>query len=163
MSIPIQLSKLAVLLNKEDHQFFAKLESTYRQQFRPSNAVELTLFNQLVLAAWNIERTHRLEANLTLESDPLLDQSQSILLARIANYRLRAERTFHKCLKELRNLLAKPILQNEPNRLRYKLVYYHPPAKKRAKNGRNVLCPCGSTKKYEVCCLNKDLAPPKAA
>lgn len=163
MSTSVQLSKLAVLLTKEDHQSFAKLECNYRKQFQPNNAVELTLFTQLVLAAWNIDRTHRLEANLTPESDPLLDQAQSTLLARIANYRLRAERTLHKCLKELRSLAAKPISQNEPNRLRYKLVYHHPPATPRPKLGRNTPCPCGSGNKFKVCCLRKELEPSKAA
>lgn len=68
------------------------------KQIQPASAIAHTLFNQLVLAAWNMERTQRLEASLRLQSDPLLDQAQSPVLARITTCRLRAERTFHKYL-----------------------------------------------------------------
>lgn len=94
MSSTAKLSMSAVLLSKSDHQAFAKLESTYHKQIQPASAIALTLFNQLVLAAWNMERTQRLEATLSLQSDPLLDLTHTPVLARIATCRLRAERTF---------------------------------------------------------------------
>ena len=162
MSSTAKLSMSAVLLSKSDHQAFAKLESTNENQIQPASATALTFFNQLVLAAWNMERTQRLEATLSLQSDPLLDLTHTPVLARIATCRLRAERTFYKCLKELRILSAKPFLQNEPNRLRYKLVYYDPPASTAPKIGPNSPCPCASGKQFKFCCLTTKNDPPKA-
>ena len=51
--------------------------------------------------------------------DPLLSDENEKVLGRIATYRMRAERTFHKCLKELQTYqAAHPIdeilFQNEP-------------------------------------------------
>lgn len=48
-------SKHAVLLN--DHRQFESLRNSCVYQFSPTNIVEVALLDQLVLAAWNIERT----------------------------------------------------------------------------------------------------------
>ena len=95
-------AKQAVLLTPEDHADFQALDSAYAYELRPYSPVERTLFSQVVLAAWNIERAKRLEAQLaaTLGIDPLLSEDET--LSRITAARNRAERTFHKCLKELR-------------------------------------------------------------
>ncbi len=76
------------------------------------------MLDQLVLAAWNIERANRLEAELatTAGIDPLLSETNSKTLDRIYAFRTRAERTFHKCHKELRALKAPPRLQPKPAR-----------------------------------------------
>ena len=112
-------AKQAVLLTEADHQEFQALVSAYEYELSPGTAVERTFFTQLVLACWNIQRANSLEAELaTAEGvDPLLSENKTF--HRIAAARNRAERTFHKSLKELRAAQAaqhpaKPIVKNEP-------------------------------------------------
>ena len=148
-------SKHAVLLNENEHRQFESLRNSYVGQFNPTNIVEVALLDQLVLAAWNIERTNRLEAELGNAEgiDPLLSDANAKTLDRITNYRMRAERTFHKCHKELRSLTAqkKPIaiVRNEPK-------YINTCARPEPKVGRNESCPCNSGRKYKQCCLRNE-------
>ena len=87
----------------------------------PPPPIERTLFDMLVLSAWNIQRANRLEAAMANNgTDPLLSGEQNAKqLDRINIYRMRAERTFHKSHKELRAVIAaRPpltvVVKNEP-------------------------------------------------
>ena len=165
-------SKHAVLLNEEEHRQFESLRNSYVYAFNPANIVEVALLDQLVLAAWNIERANRLEAELatTAGIDPLLSETNSKTLDRIFAFRTRAERTFHKCHKELRGLKAPPrrqakaaaqlIRRNEPKFVNPATQTCVPPA---AKVGRNEPCPCKSGRKYKVCCLRNEANPLESA
>ena len=112
-------AKQAVLLTPEDHQAFEALTVAFRFELHPAGPVERALYTQILLAAWNIERANRLEASLAADgSDPLLSGEHTKTLDRIATHRLRAERTFHKCLKEIQayqaaHPLDEPVLRNE--------------------------------------------------
>ena len=92
----------AVLLNDEERTQFESLRNSYVYALNPTNIVEVALLDLLVLAAWNIERTNRLEAELANSEgmDPLLSETNAKTLDRIWAYRASAERTFHKCHKE---------------------------------------------------------------
>ena len=151
-------AKQAVLLTEKDHAEFATLESAYAYELRPYTPVEQTLFAQVVLAAWNIQRANRLESELAtkLGVDPLLSDDPA--LKRIAAARNRAERNFHKCLKDLRasqqgrpNPPAKS--QNKPN---YITGGPAPYLQAQPKIGRNEQCPCQSGRKYKHCCLENE-------
>ena len=65
------------------------------EELRPYTTSKQTQFKQAILAAWNIDHSHRLEA------DPLLDETAYKTLARIEAYRLRAECLFHRNLTEI--------------------------------------------------------------
>ena len=116
---PSIYAQQAVLITPEDHQAFDALVTAFRLELHPAGPVERALYSEIVLAAWNIERTNRLEAALASDGiDPLLSDENEKPLARIATYRMRAERTFHKCLKELQayqaaHPLEEPVLQNK--------------------------------------------------
>ena len=125
----------------------------------------MTIFKQLILAAWNIDRCHRLESELsaTSEIDPLLDESLSKTIARIETYRMRAERNFYKALKELKanrpsgkfqERAPATFEQNEPKYIQvpFRAPYIRPTPKV----GRNEPCPCASGKKYKQCCLENE-------
>ena len=163
-------SKQAVLLSAEDHQAFDALSTAFRLELHPTGPVERAIFSQIVLAAWNIERTNRLEAALAASGgiDPLLHDANAKTLDRIAIFRMRAERTFHKCLKELQlfqsaHPLDEPVAQNEAkNKMKnepkvlefsFKREPYVRPA---AKIDRNETCPCHSGRKYKNCCLRNE-------
>ena len=113
-------AKQAVLLTEEDHQAFEALTVAFRFELHPAGPVERALYTQIVVAAWNIERANHLEAAFAVDGiDPLLSEANAKTLDRIATYRMRAERTFHKCLKEIQAYQAahpmdEPILRNEP-------------------------------------------------
>ena len=167
-------AKQAVLLTEEDHQAFENLTVAFRFELHPAGPVERALYTQIVLAAWNIERANRLEAAFAADGiDPLLSDSHEKTLNRIATYRMRAERTFHKCLKELQayqaaHPLDEPVLRNEPNpelkseaKLIQQKITEHkfsrtPYVRPAPKVGRNELCLCKSGRKYKNCCLRNE-------
>ena len=146
----------AVIRSAEEQTQFDALEAAYQYELRPYTPTELTLFTQLVLAAWNIGRCQRLEAGLSeaTEVDPLLDEAASKTLARIEIYRGRAERLFHRNLKLLKAIPAtRPIVQNKAKIECTTDDYGNAHSNK---IGRNQPCPCRSGQKYKFCCLNKD-------
>ena len=160
-----------VIRTPEEQTQFDELSATLLEELRPYTPTEQTQFKQLVLAAWNIDRCHRLEAGLstTTATDPLLDESASKTLARIESYRTRAERLFHKSLKTL-TAAPKPKRkpsysarqQNEPNRYTSN-PNGAPYIRDNPQVGRNEPCPCGSTKKYKQCCLQNEANSGQAA
>ena len=158
-------SRHAVLLNEEEHRQFESLRNSYVYAFNPANIVEVALLDQLVLAAWNIERANHLEAEMANVAgiDPLLSETNSKTLDRIYMFRARAERTFHKCHKELRAFKApsRPQAKSAPQSIQRNEPKYVDPATQTcvpsaAKVGRNEPCPCKSGRKYKVCCLRNE-------
>ena len=154
-------AKQAVLLTAEDQQEFATLTAAYEYELRPYTPVERTIFAQLVLAAWNVQRANRLEAALAITEgvDPLLSENKTF--QRIAAARVRAERTFNKSLKELRATPAtgtqqKSTTKNEP---RYMSISNGPNLRTIPKTGRNEPCPCKSGRKFKQCCLQNEANP----
>ena len=144
-----------VIRTPEEQTQFDALESAYQYELHPNAPSEQTLFKQLVLAAWNIDRCHRLESDLadSTEIDPLLDDTAYKTLARIESYRARAERLFHRNLKILKAIpTTRPIQQNKP-------IFEIPKRPNGSlisqKVGRNEPCPCQSGKKHKFCCLNQ--------
>ncbi len=144
-----------VIRSADELAAFNALESAYQYELHPYTPTEQTLFKQLVLASWNIDRCHRLEAELaeSTPTDPLIDETTYKFLARIESYRTRAERLFHRNLKQLKAIPStRPIPQNKPKpepQTEPKLIQLT------RKIGRNDQCPCKSGKKYKFCCLNK--------
>lgn len=146
----------AVLLTDDDRQEFAALESAYACELNPSTPVQQTLFSLLVLAAWNIQRANRLEAALAAAEgiDPLLSESNQKTLASIATARMRAERTFHKSLKEFQ--ATKQFVKNEANFL---ATRNDPSVHPTPKIDWNEPCPCQSGRKFKQCCLENGANP----
>ena len=93
-----------VIRSEEERTQFETLTAKFEHEVRPAGQSEMTIFKQLILAAWNIDRCHRLESDLssTSDVDPLLDESLSKTIARIETYRMRAERNFYKALSALK-------------------------------------------------------------
>ena len=152
-----------VIRSEEERSQFEALASSLQAEIRPTTTVDMVLFKQLIHAAWNIDRCHRLEAELNSDSetDPLLDETLAKAVTRIESYRTHAERTFHKALKELTasniaKKAANAITQETEAQNKAKYFAYYPRtyARTTPKVGRNEQCPCNSGKKYKHCCLN---------
>ena len=73
-------AKQAVLLTDDDHFHFECICETFEFDLQPKTTVQHTLFNQIVLAAWNIQRSNYVEAQLAITEgmDPLLSTSKII-------------------------------------------------------------------------------------
>ncbi len=143
-----------VIRTPEEQTQFDEMSVAFLEELRPYTPSEQTQFKQLVLAAWNIDRCHRLEAELALTTgiDPLIDETQSKTLARIEAYRLRAERLFHRNLKELKTLdKNRYIPQIKPN---FPTPIYFSGPRTTPKIGRNEPCPCKSGRKFKFCCID---------
>ncbi len=82
-------------IKPEDREEFDEMLSGYQTQINPIGAIEQTLFDEIVTAAWNLRRIRALECSLDL-LDPQYE--------RLARHKTRIERTFHRTLKELKIL-----------------------------------------------------------
>jgi len=102
-----------VFVAPEDQHEYEQLVASLSGELQPQGALEGSVFQQIVHAAWNLARIRRLEASLpTSQPDPLLDDALDKTLARLARYHARAERTFFRCLKELRALQTERVLRD---------------------------------------------------
>ena len=159
------ISQQAVLLTPEDHLTFNGLMTSFLEELEPLGPIENSLCTQIILAAWNLERANRLEVALATanSSDPLL-ATETKTLDRIATFRVRAERTFHKSLKELQAYQsaqsphkqneAKSKMQNKPNLQKLNSKPLQTTATQQA--DRDELCPCHSGQKFKNCCLRNE-------
>ena len=144
-----------VIRTPDEQTQFDEMSTAFMEELRPYTPSEQSQFKQLILAAWNIDRCHRLESELadSIGIDPLLDDTASKTLARIETYRLRAERLFHRNLKELKAIPPnRHIPQNKPispTPIQSSIV------RSTWKVGRNEPCPCKSGRKYKYCCIDK--------
>lgn len=99
------LTSQFLVIREDERETFDQFEQGLRDELRPEGALESFTFDQIVHAAWNMQRCSRLEADLFVNGlDPLLDESSGKTLDRIHRYRAQAERSYHRQLKELRIL-----------------------------------------------------------
>src|SRR5438309_1875500 len=86
-------------------QEFDDLRETLLNQMNPTEGIEMFTFNMLLHAAWNIERCRQIEATL---DDPFGPEAD-----RIARYAARAERSYYRAIKELRQLQSERLYRTE--------------------------------------------------
>ena len=94
----------------EEVNEFAELFRGYSQQYEPAGAVQITVFDNLVHAAWELVRCRRLEAALcgSFRSyvDLVNDDKVQRKLDWIARRKGQFERSFNRSLKEMKALKA---------------------------------------------------------
>jgi hypothetical protein len=84
---------------------FEALREDFLAQFNPQSAAEMTTFNDLVHAAWNLHRYRQLEADASLGTlEDFNNPEKFALLERITRYHSRIQRAYYRALKELRQL-----------------------------------------------------------
>jgi hypothetical protein len=97
-----------LLIGPEDREEFDALLADYQSDVAPQGVIQQTLFDELVAAAWNLRRIRRMETELCAGAatylDLLNDDDLQTKLDRLARHKSRIERTFHRCLKELKAL-----------------------------------------------------------
>jgi len=92
-----------------DEQEFDELMTALHESVLPQGALESDLFTHLAHASWTLRRCRRAEAQLQVEapgsfSDLLLAPEFDARLRAIQLFAQRAERTYHRTLKELKAL-----------------------------------------------------------
>ena len=97
-----------LLIGPEDREEFDAMLADYQSDVAPQGAIQQTLFDELVAAAWNLRRIRRMETELCASCatylDLLNDDGLQTKLDRLARHKTRIERTFHRSLKELKAL-----------------------------------------------------------
>jgi hypothetical protein len=101
-------SKEFILLPGQQAEF-DEFMAALREAIQPAGALEFDLFTQLAYASWKLRRFRRAEVQIYNESarpdlDPALVPETEARLRGIQIYAQRAERTYHKALKELKSL-----------------------------------------------------------
>ena len=89
------LTAKQLAIKPEDQEEFDEMLAGYQAEIDPKGAIQQTLFDEIVTAAWNLRRIRFLESTLDL-LDPQYE--------RLARHKTRIERTFHRALKELKAL-----------------------------------------------------------
>ncbi len=96
------------IVTPEDQPIFAGHSKNLREEIDPAGPLEDILFNQLLLASWNLRRIERAQHELFTQSgiDPLLSTDPAVhaTLDRLNRYHARNDRAFHRSLKELKAL-----------------------------------------------------------
>ena len=106
-----------ILIGPEEQPDFDLLAHKYRFDLNPRGAVEKTLFDEILGAAWQLGRVRRMEAEAcsgkTTFTEILDDEVLQKKLDRLARHHTRIERTFHRCLKELKSLQAQRLKEDK--------------------------------------------------
>jgi hypothetical protein len=89
------LTSKDVVIPPGKEEAFRTLQNSLSVELQPEGAVQELVFRQLVHAAWNLERIRLMEA-----ATDIADPKFGLLL----RYQAQAERSFHRALKQLREL-----------------------------------------------------------
>ena len=129
-------SKDLVILPHEQDDFL-NFQIEFTGQIKPIGALELTSFDNLLHAAWNMRRIRCLEAQLSESGiDPLSDPNLAQECARYARYFGRAEKSYYRALRELRTLQADRYVLENANHLNAENISPLVPVDKMAKRSQ---------------------------
>jgi hypothetical protein len=92
-----------VIVAPDEREEFEQLLHDYQTDVKPQDAIQRSLFDDLVAAAWNLRRIRRMEVRACSDATLSADQLEKDL-DRLIRYKAHTERTFHRSLKELKAL-----------------------------------------------------------
>jgi hypothetical protein len=100
-----ELTARHLVIREDEHEQFAALESSLAAELDPQGALETITFQELLHAAWNLQRFRRIEAEVsTGASEDFTAGRITAVLDRLTRYQARAQRAFYKAQAELRVL-----------------------------------------------------------
>jgi hypothetical protein len=153
----------------EERDIYKEFCETMLAELEPATLLEQSLAAEITGATWRLRRCSAAEAELAdyALTDPLLDETKEKTIRGIERARASAHSILHRSINQLRKLQtcresfappAEPEIQIPETELPAELPAEprHPAPDKLASNckpGRNTPCPCGSGRKYKVCCL----------
>jgi hypothetical protein len=99
------LTSIHLVVRDDEREDFETMRDALVTELDPQGAVETITFNDLLHAAWNLERFRRIEAESSKgEFLDCWDPINAPALERLARYQSRAQRQYYRALKELRIL-----------------------------------------------------------
>ena len=94
-----------LVIREDEREPFESFRDALETELDPQGAIEWTTFEELLHAAWNLQRFRRLESEASLGTlDDLTDPQTTAVLDRLSRYQSRAQRAYYKALAELRTL-----------------------------------------------------------
>jgi hypothetical protein len=95
-----------LIVRVDEQEKFKAFRDSLAEELAPEGEIELVTFNELLYAAWNLQRYRRLEFELESgeDSDPFSSNNIIARLERLERYRGRAQRAYYKALNCLREL-----------------------------------------------------------
>ena len=94
-----------LVIREEDQEEFTALETSLAQELDPQGALETLTFQELLHAAWNLQRFSRIECEVsTGTAEDFTNPQITTVLDRLSRYQSRTQRAFYKAQAELRIL-----------------------------------------------------------
>jgi hypothetical protein len=107
------LTARGLVILDDEHEEFAVLKASLSAELDPQGALETLTFQELLHAAWNLQRFRRIEAEVsTGEASDFSDPQITVVLDRLSRYQARAQRAFYKAQSELRVLQTNRALRS---------------------------------------------------
>src|SRR5260370_8965741 len=92
-----------VIVEPHEREDFDQFLNRYQTDVAPQDAVQLSVFDDLVAAAWDLRRIRRMQVRACSDTTRTPEQLEKDL-DRLYRYKTCIERTFHRSLKELKAL-----------------------------------------------------------
>src|SRR5216683_2698016 len=99
-----------VIIAPDEREEFEQLLNDYQTAVKPQDAIQQSLFELLVGAAWNLRRIRRMEVRACSDTTLKAEQLEKDL-DRLVRYKTCIERTFHRSLKDLKALQTNTVMQ----------------------------------------------------
>ncbi len=99
------LTSTRLVIRDDEREEFASFRDGLVLELNPQGAVEQVTFDDLLHAAWNLQRFRRLEAETcTGTLDDFTNPETAASLDRLGRYQARSQRAYYRALAELRKL-----------------------------------------------------------
>ena len=92
-----------VIVEPHEREEFEQFLNRYQTDVAPQDAIQLSVFDDLVAAAWDLRRIRRMQVRACSDTTRTAEQLEKDL-DRLYRYKTCIERTFHRSLKELKAL-----------------------------------------------------------
>jgi hypothetical protein len=105
-------AKHLVILPDQQEEFEA-LSDALAAELAPQGAIETLTFNEVLHAAWNLQRFRHIEAEFSSGTpEDFLCSKIATVLDRLSRYQARAQRAYYRALAELRTLQTNRALRS---------------------------------------------------
>jgi hypothetical protein len=94
-----------LVIRDDEHEEFAALQDSLAAQLDPQGPMEILAFQELLHAAWSLQRFRRIEAEASRGTvEDFTDPATAAVLDRLSHYQARAQRAWKRAPQQLRVL-----------------------------------------------------------
>ena len=103
-----------LVIRDDEREEFREFQQSLLDELAPQGAIETTTFHELLIAAWNLHRFRRIEAELSARGPEDFTSPENAAAAdRLGRYQARAQRAYYRALAELRTLQTNRALRSQ--------------------------------------------------